>query len=181
MNAQREFYGKITGLAVMCGFGLTPEVIGLYDKHLSALGYEALCRALDEIIVSRRSRDPFPSIAEIRERIEPKIDPESEAIEAANRIYQAVCRISPYESEYAKAHIGELGWQVVLREGGWMSLVESITDYEQVGTRKAQWRQLAKALYLRAKTGQFDAPKLPGVEQGKMPFNPKTLLPEMPR
>lgn len=161
MSAQKEFYAKLTGLAAMCNFTLTPEVIRLYDSNLSAMGYEALCRALDLIICERRSRDAFPSIREIKAQINPELDPAAEANEAVGRIMHAISRIGPYNAAGAREHMGELAWRVVTLEGGWETVCE-LVDYENMPTLQAQWREMARAQVVRAKMGlDGQAPQLP--------------------
>lgn len=181
MTPEQKFFTRITALASMCGFTLSPEVIALYDRNLSKLGYENLSHALDVVITNRKSRDPFPSIREIREIISPDADPEVEAIEAAGRIVQAVSRIGPYQCDKAREFIGELGWRVVEREGGWVNVCNVLTD-ENLGMLKAQWRQMAKSQYMRAKSGFESAPQLPQVENAKvLPFDVTKLLQDMPK
>lgn len=181
-QAERDFIARLTALAAMCGFTLTPELIALYDRNLCASGYPKLVMALDYVIVNRKSRDPFPSIKEIRDLVAPESDPEVEAIEAAGRIVQAVTRVGPYQTEKAREFIGELGWLVVQREGGWQTVCQILTD-DNIGILKAQWRQMAKAQYARAKAGVVTAPALPQPEEkGRViPFDMTKLLPEMPR
>jgi hypothetical protein len=149
MNDQQKFYTKLTGLAGMVqGFTLSPEVIGLYDQHLEGLGYDRVCDALDRIIMERSSRDPFPSIKEIRTIIDPELDPDQEAMVIASRIAGAVSRIGPYQSGLARQIIGEVGWKIVQCEGGWENVCQTLS-YENQGMMKAQWRNLAKTFIAR--------------------------------
>jgi hypothetical protein len=55
----------------MCGKALSKELVGMYESSLQSLGYPALCKAIEEIILSRGDRDAFPSIKTIREKILP--------------------------------------------------------------------------------------------------------------
>ena len=143
-ETQKFFYAKLTGLAGMVqGFTLKVETIELYDQHLGPLGYDRVCTALDRIIVERSSRDPFPSIKEIRMIVDPELDPDQEAMVIASRITGAVARIGPYQSALARNMIGEVGWRIVQSEGGWENICQTLT-YENQGTLKAQWRNLAK-------------------------------------
>lgn len=152
MSQQKFFYAKLTGLAAMIpNFTLIEEVIELYDQHLGPLGYDRVCKALDRIIVERSSRDPFPSIKEIRTIIDPELDPDQEAMVIASKIAGAVARIGPYNSELARSMIGEAGWQVVQCEGGWENICQTLT-YENQSTLKAQWRNLAKTFISRAES-----------------------------
>ena len=59
------FLNRLSILAGLCQFELDKEVIKHYDTHLSEIGYMTLSEALGEIINTRGSRDPFPSITQI--------------------------------------------------------------------------------------------------------------------
>jgi hypothetical protein len=149
-DSQKMFYAKLTGLAGMVpGFTLKPEMIDLYDQHLGLLGYERVCKALDRIIIERNSRDPFPSIKEIRTIIDPELDPDQEAMVIASRIVGTVSRVGPYQPELARQSIGDVGWKIVQSEGGWENVCQTLT-YENQGMLKAQWRNLAKTFISRA-------------------------------
>lgn len=180
MNALQAFRVRLTALAGMCNHTLTPDMIALYERNLSVMGYDAVVAALDEVITRRRSRDAFPSIRELIELIQPEADPEAEAVEAASRIIHAVSRIGPYRPQDARVLIGELGWLVVEREGGWTRICESLTD-DNLTTMRAQWRQIALAQYRRAKAGVSGAPALPTPDGKVIGMDLKKLLPEMPR
>ena len=152
MNPRQMFFAKLTGLAQLCGFCLTRETVALYEQHLSPLGFERVCWALDQSIAARRSRDPLPSIRDLREIVEPGLDPESLALEAAARIAGAVARIGPYDFQHAREFIGPIGWQVVQIEGGWQTVCETLT-FDNLGMMKAQWRNLAR---VQAERKQYD-------------------------
>lgn len=149
MTPQEAFYTKLTALAGMCPhFTLTPEIIRLYDEHLVSLGYDKASQALNQLIVSRNSRDPFPSIKEIRAIVEPEENPEDHASIIASSIFGAIARIGPYRSDQAREYLGEIAWRVVTSEGGWESVCQIVTD-DNAGMFKSQWRKLALALIHR--------------------------------
>jgi len=103
----------------MCRATLTPEIVGLYDKNLSDLGYEKLNDALDEILVSRNSRDPFPSIREIRDKFEPTLTVEQGAQDLITRAIEAVSMYGYNNPEDAKIYLGEIAWRSLPGESGW--------------------------------------------------------------
>lgn len=163
MNApspREGFFVRLTALANMCSFELSKEIVGMYERGLAAFGYEKLNQALDQIIQNRRSREAFPAIRDIREAVAPEADPEAEAIECVGRIVQAISRIGPYRTAEARGFVGELGWLVVVREGGWEKVCQILTD-QNIGTLKAQWKQTAIAQFKRARSGLTGAPELP--------------------
>jgi hypothetical protein len=144
MNAQAGFFTRLTALASMANFVLTEEVIELYDRMLSPGGYDSLCLALDKIILERSSRDPFPSIKEISEKLDIKISDADQAVFQANRILSSVSRFGWNNSTLARNHLGENAWKVVHLMGGWEKLCQSIT-LENIGMFRAQMRDLYKA------------------------------------
>ena len=146
MNSKKLFYSMLTGLANMTpNFIFTSDLIELYDRLLAPVGYEKLCQGLRHIMADRTSRDPFPSIREIREAAEPAFNVENEASEIAGNIVAAVSRIGPYRCQEARDLIGETGWVVVTREGGWVNICQALT-YENLAILKAQWRNVARGL-----------------------------------
>lgn len=158
MDSQKLFYAKLTGLAAMVpNFTLIVETIELYDQHLAPLGYDRVCLALDRIIVERNSRDPFPSIKEIKMVIDPELHPDQEAMIIASRIAGAVARIGPYQSDLAKHMIGPIGWRIIQSEGGWENICQTLT-YDNQSTLKAQWRNLAKTFIDRGESNVLSLP-----------------------
>ena len=89
----------------------------------------------------------FPSIKEILEIVEPKVDNEAEGRLIADKIWGAIERFGSLKSkqDLVRTAIGETGWKVVENMGGWRVVCE-IASYDNVSTLKAQWRESAKAL-----------------------------------
>jgi len=145
-SEQQGFYQRLMCLASLVpGFQLSQSLIALYDSSLKSMGYARLCFAIDEIIQNRSSRDPFPSLKEIRGRANPQLSHEDQAALIASQIIGAIRSIGPYRLSDAKEKLGSLAWQVVQSEGGWENLCTSLDD-ENLPTLRAQWRNLAKAL-----------------------------------
>jgi hypothetical protein len=129
----------------------------MYEKLLVSLGWKPLCAALEDIMATRRGSDRFPSVADIRGKIIPAVNVDAEAIEAANRILEAI-RIHGYnQPAKAQEFMGEIAWLIVERQGGWLTLCEDL-QVDQVPTVRAQWRELAKSLILRRQSGADIAP-----------------------
>jgi hypothetical protein len=143
---EKEFVDMMNGLAAMVGppFVLTEEMYALYDRLLSPLGYRNLVGALQAIIMERGSRDPFPSIKEIRERIVPEVDEESRAVSGASKILQAVGQYGYSNLERARASLGDDLWGIVRVFGGWELLCQTVNERNQT-TIRAQLRDLTRA------------------------------------
>ena len=161
MTHQQAFLVRIKALADMVpNFTLSPELLKIYDMQLAPLGYDKVCGALDQIIGDRNSRDPFPSVKEIKAILTPTINPEHDALEAVSRIIASVSNIGPYQVQKARETIGELGWEVVKAEGGWENVCQNLSE-DNIGMLRAQWKNIALAKMARAKAGLVDGPSLP--------------------
>jgi hypothetical protein len=158
MTGREEFFTRLTALACMVqNFTLDETVVAIYDRALAPLGYKNVAEALDEIISERNSRDPFPSIKEIKAKILPELDLEAEAALIASTIVGAVSKFGPYRLKEARHILGEVAWAIVETEGGWENICLSLTN-DNLGILKAQWRNLAKTFLNRRSVG---APLLP--------------------
>lgn len=146
----------LIGLAEFYGETLTPSRLNMFAQVLSDLAPSDVERAIALLTRDPRiTRMPLP--AHIRQAVRPDANPEHDALEASNRIVEAIGRFGYYNPRDARDFIGELGWRVVEREGGWETVCENTTT-RMIPTLKAQWRELAKALYARAQRGVDDIP-----------------------
>ena len=161
-----ELGKRLFVLAEVCGAKLNEYQLAMYDAELSKLGYDVACAAVDKIFVTRKGTDKFPSIADIKAVAQPKLDPKHEANEAAARIVQAVSKFGYTSGTDAKEFIGELGWIVVQRHGGWASVCLML-NHENTSLYKAQFRDLALSLSARAEAGIETPPALPVSEKTK--------------
>lgn len=184
MVPKDKFLSRLAVLAQLCpGFVLSKEIIAIYDLELATLGYERASLAIETIIKTRRARDPFPSIADIRDVIEPKIDPRLQAADVASRIMSAVPKFGSgrYQSEEGlkelhrkiQDHVGDLGWEAIKVMGGWFRVCEQMEDTD-TGTFRAQLREIIESTYRRAEAGLLNqVPSLPS-PRGKI-GEPKQL------
>jgi len=152
----------IIGMAEVYGTELSVPRLDLYVELLSDIPKSEVEIAIRDIL-----RDPgqkfFPLPAVIRERAAPQMNPEHEAIEAASRITQAIAKFGWNNQELAEKFIGPLGWRIVERDGGWSHICESVMA-DEIPIRRAQWREIGKALQARARLGMSDTPpQLPPV------------------
>jgi hypothetical protein len=169
---QKEFLSRLAVLARLSSFDLTADVVALYDKLLAPLGYPALCIALERAISERNSRDPFPSIKAIRTLVSPEEDPQQLAILTSNRIWAAIGRLGWNNGTQARHELEGLAWQTILEAGGWVQVCEDSGSVD-AGIFKAQMRDLARAVYERARAGRTtERVALPG------PAAPTRALPE---
>lgn len=140
------------------GRELTDDVLAMQTHDLADLPFDAVAQAYANYRRNPKHRTaPLP--ADILEAVNPGkiINPEHDAIEASNRIVQAMSRYGWTNEERAQEFIGELGWMIVQREGGWRDLCQRTTN-DDLPILKAQWRELAKSLRSRAESGRLDQP-----------------------
>ncbi|MFI5342844.1 MAG: hypothetical protein ACHQUC_01350 [Chlamydiales bacterium] len=116
---------------------------------------------------SQPGRRQIPMPADIINFFIPALDDDSKARDAASRICSAIREFGYTNPEKAKTYIGELGWRVVERQGGWVRLCEEMHD-DQLAIFQAQARDLAKAQIQFAKAGLLDSPpELPKLDSGR--------------
>lgn len=119
---ERNMLGKtIAFTAAYYSRELQKEVLSMMVDDLSDLPFDLINQAY-----SMYRRDPknraFPLPAQIRDIVDPVETPEERAREIAARIEGAIVRFGhPNEAE-ARHHIGDEGWSIVQRYGGWSHL-----------------------------------------------------------
>lgn len=151
-------------LAAATGTSLTKEAVMGYYNVLKKYDMSQVISAMELLMTELTPGQRFPVPRQIIEKFQPVKDEDSEAREAAGRIVAAVSRFGWPNPERAKEYVGELGWAVVERQGGWVTVCEVLTP-ENVGQMQAQWRDLAKSVQKRTKMGIGDEPpKLPEPE-----------------
>ncbi len=149
-------------VSAVFGVDLSKAALTMLVNAVSDLNPDAVLRALDEWVkTAKQRRAPMP--AEIRELCTPQISPDAQAREAAARIPDAIKRHGYNWPDRAREYIGELGWSVVQRFGGW----EHVCQYHgtpemNAQTFYAQARDLARSHIELAATGTLgQAPALP--------------------
>lgn len=176
-NERAALKKRFVQTALYFGQSVPDDVLDLYVRDLDDLPFVDVVKAMTAIRRDPTTRRcPLPSV--IRQRIQPAQTDEQRALDAVSLIVMAISKVGPYRTQEARALVGDLGWLVVEREGGWQHVCEMLTD-ENVGTLRAQWRELAKALSVRSRAGLTDPPKLEGPDG--TPVDVKGLLPEMPK
>lgn len=107
--------------------------LDLYLGGLNDIGWPKVYAALENLFKSTRG---MPTIDEIREaagnKTEKPVSDNELVQDAISRIRQAVSRYGmPNEGE-AKRFVGDLGWAIVQRTGGWYAVCapESYTEFD---------------------------------------------------
>lgn len=178
MNKRAEIAKLITALGEYYDKSLSPTQIAAYTEDLLCLDPEQLTQA---IVTYRNdpSNDRFPLPVKLKAVVGMAASAEDEAIMVVSRIVSAIERIGPYRVKDAREAIGEVGWQVVRLEGGWEAMCSQIPDYSTMSIKKAQWRNLCKAMASRGRVEQH-LHALPSSGGSLTAIDFKKLLPKYP-
>lgn len=103
---------------------LEPEVLKMQIEDLSDLTFEQISIALKKYRNDEKSIT-WPRASKIRAIINPTLSIDSSANEAASRIREAISKFGWCNSLEAQKFIGELGWAIVERFGGWSYLCQN--------------------------------------------------------
>jgi len=139
MNDMEKIVGAIEALAAIYGKSLSPAAIAMYASDLLEVGAD---KALPALEVCRRKMRSFPTIADVLAEIPGAVVDELDvARDIGNRIWDAIGRFGWTNQARAQEFLGEMGWSVVERMGGWQNLCTM--DSEERGTFVAQARDFA--------------------------------------
>lgn len=131
------------GLKVAQAFALTAayyrvriddQILKMYAEDVADLPFDDVIKALGAYRRNPKNRQ-MPLPAHIREIIEPVETPESKAREIASKISGAVVKFGQPNENLAREYIGETGWAIVARRGGWShicSTADSSQLYSQI-------------------------------------------------
>lgn len=139
---------ELLGMAGAFSIQINEATLMWYSNALVHLQPEKVLAALREYGRTTKVQK-LPTPAQIAELINPKLNPESEAREAASRVGKAVGLYGYVDPEGARKYIGELGWEVVQRFGGWSYICKNMGDSMNFNTLFAQMRDVAVAMYDR--------------------------------
>lgn len=158
---ERMAVGKMwLALAEMHGREISQPALSLMLDAVSDLDGNKILVAMKEWAKnSKHSRHPLPG--DLRQSLDPAGDPDANAREAASRIIAAVSKYGYNNPKLAEKFIGELGWHVVSRFGGWMYVCENLGTTLDITSFQAQARDVAKATIVRGPEGITNAPALP--------------------
>lgn len=132
-------------LAMYYGRQINTAAISMYVDDLLDFPIEEIAAA-----VSKYRKTPgnnrFPLPADLIKIMRPKINPHSQAVELSSKIVEMVSLCGWTNPGAAREALGELGWQIVQRSGGWQFLCENLGVNLSIGTFTAQTRDLAESL-----------------------------------
>jgi hypothetical protein len=97
------------------------QVLRMYAEDVSDLPFDLVLKALGDYRRDPKNRQ-MPLPAQIRDMIEPQETPEAAARDLASKISGAIVKFGHPNENLARNYIGEKGWAIVQRWGGWSYL-----------------------------------------------------------
>lgn len=134
----------IINVASYYGRTISAPVLAMYAEDLADLPEDEVISAYTAYRRNPKNTQ-FPLPAQIRGVVSPAIDPDSAAREIASRINHAVVKFGWANAPEAHSYIGELGWDIVNRSGGWSYICQNLGVQLDPGVFSAQVRELAKS------------------------------------
>lgn len=148
----KQLYDVILKNAVFYDVQMSEVKLKILAEELVDLPIEQVIRAYD-FFRREPNRRQMPMPADVRARVAPShITNDQFALEASNKIVEAMSKFGWTNPERAEQFMGPIGWEVVKREGGWAQICER-TKNEDLPILKAQWRELAKVVAVRQAQG----------------------------
>lgn len=125
-------------------------VLRMYAEDVADLSIDDVLRALNAYRKNPKNRT-MPLPANIREIINPVETSDGQAREIAARIEGAIVKFGWSNSDLAREFIGDVGWEVVQRYGGWSHVCQSHGVTIQPATFHAQVRDQLAFLLVKKK------------------------------
>lgn len=158
---ERDALGKdLIDLALLYGYQATREEIRQFIDVLQRFADSTLVEYQGAITKYSQDRKNirFPIPAQIIACMRTELSPEARANEAATRIRAAISKFGWAQPSEARAWIGELGWGIVTRVGGWVYICENHGVDLNPLTFHAQARDIAKSMIEQNQVGTLDQP-----------------------
>jgi len=140
-EAKEIIFDALRRLAIAKGADATKERLQICSEYLSKYELGKVIQALEQLFVEQPG---FPDISKIIAMVDPKPDLDAEANNLANMVIESISSYGPDRIDDVKKHVGEKGWFVIERFGGWNNLCK-IEDKE-INITRAQLRDLCKSV-----------------------------------
>lgn len=153
-----EFKIKLIELAAFYEKSLTDEQLKVYAQYLiQRITISEFAIAIGKYCDDSKN-EFFPRpISKLVALVHEPVDDDAQARDAAGRIVHAISKYGWCNVESARNYVGELGWAVVSKQGGWVNLCEASRTMN-LETFQAQSRDLAKSQIKMARAGLIDTP-----------------------
>lgn len=123
---------------------MNSQILEMFLEDLEGYDEESVVEAYRAYRKDPRNKT-FPLPAQIIEIMNPRVSTDSQAQEIAGRITESISRFGYVGGVKAREYIGEIGWSVVQRFGGWAEVCRDHGVSIQPGQFFAQTRDMIKA------------------------------------
>lgn len=168
MNQQEKKQLKALMVTTSLYYGreINDAVILMQVQDLEDLPFAEVAKAFNDYRKNPSNKGaPLPAM--IRAMLCPEMSADQLALEASNKIIEAMARFGWTNLDKAREFMGEIAWGVVVREGGWAQLCERAKN-DDLPILKAQWRELAKVVAIRLKQDKPSVPFLEGTKHKQL-------------
>jgi hypothetical protein len=166
IDHRAEFAKTLALLATLANVTLTAEVMELYFTELSDHPAEDVIRIMREYARATNPRTGLPTIDAISEKIRPKLSAKDYASEISFKAIEAISKHGWCNGDRAREELGDLGWEVVRRMGGWNNLCEQ-SDHTPLSILEAKTREIARIVVAQSQGAEFERPRLASSEVSK--------------
>lgn len=140
-----EFMAILSMFATNSKIQLNQPMIRVYDKAVSAYGYDKALAAITELMNETKVWQ-MPTPKQIIDKIQAKQSPSEQANEIVGLIFESIPLFGYMRSQQAREKIGQIGWSIVKQFGGWSYLCQELGITLNKATTRAQMRDLAVSL-----------------------------------
>ena len=164
MNAQQklDIKKRIVNAATYYTKPMNSEVVEMYMNVLSGFEFGELCDAINKYAM--KGKFMF-TVADLIAIMRPEPDDEAVAREVASKITKAITKFGWSNSHDAREFVGELGWKVVERKGGWNYICQNHGHILDSTTFEAQARELVKT-EIKSTNNPYYKEMLEGISSG---------------
>lgn len=169
LEERKEVAKTLAFMGTIYSKEIKQDFLSMYLDNISDIPFAKLKYACQKYLNDPKNRS-FPLPAQLRAISSPEPDNDQLAKEAAARIPQAIVKFGYTNPSRAREFIGELGWRVVERFGGWQVVCEQHGVTISPDTFYAQARDLARSTLDLGDAGIHDQPIGLGEGKSSKPF-----------
>lgn len=161
-QAQREakIMQAVGAVAAATGKEVDEFGMSIYVEDLGRFEGEEFARILTRLRQAFRERT-LPSVKELEDAALQRASGKNDVDEAVARICTAIRTCGTPNMSRAMEFIGELGWSIVQRYGGWAAVC-AVESEKDLAVMRAQMKQTGESVRERASLGVLnEAPRLP--------------------
>lgn len=169
----------VTATAKAAGKDVDDWGMDVWVDALSSVDDDAFARSL-AFLRAQYKAQRLPSVKEVENAAHQRPADKNDRLEAVARICAAIRSHGRYNVEDARIFVGELGWAIVKRFGGWAAICD-VESEKDLAVMRAQMIQLGESVQERASLGVLnEAPRLPDSAMNGLTSSARLLTAMLP-